>query len=115
MNQTTHLDLDLLQGYIDNLGKSVVEQMLELYITQSAIYLEDIASNTGSEKQKLWQECCHKMKGAAGSVGLLLVHKKLVDIEKSSMPEEDKKIQLLELSRLNGEANTEFNEWLSKA
>ena len=65
-----HLDLDLLQGYIDNLGKAVVEQMLQLYISQSAIYIDDIRSNVSDDKQKLWQESCHKMKGAAGSVGL---------------------------------------------
>jgi HPt (histidine-containing phosphotransfer) domain-containing protein len=115
VNQTTHLDLDLLQGYIDNLGKSIVQQMLELYIGQSAIYLKDIAETVTTDKQKFWQESCHKMKGAAGSVGLLLVHKKLALIEKSEDLEEIKKTHLEELNELNTNAYNEFSEWLAKA
>jgi HPt (histidine-containing phosphotransfer) domain-containing protein len=115
VNNTTHLDLDLLQGYIDNLGKAVVEQMLQLYINQSAIYLDDIRGNVSDDKQKLWQESCHKMKGAAGSVGLLLVHKKLVAIEKSEESESAKQAHLVELDEINTQANKEFSEWLSKA
>lgn len=115
MNQTTHLDLDLLQGYIDNLGTSIVEQMLELYINQSAIYLAEIAGTVASDKQNLWQESCHKMKGAAGSVGLLLVHKKLAVIEKSNEVESSKLLHLTELNELNTTAYNEFSEWLSKA
>jgi len=115
VKNTTHLDLDLLQGYIDNLGKSVVEQMLQLYISQSAIYIEDIGSHFTEEQQNLWQESCHKMKGAAGSVGLLLVHKKLVSIEKSIEPEDLKQLHLSELKELNIQGYNEFQEWLSKA
>lgn len=113
MKNTTHLDLDLLVGYIDNLGKSVVEQMLQLYISQSAIYIEDIASHFSEDQQNLWQESCHKMKGAAGSVGLLLVHKKLVAIEKSVESEDAKESHLLELKDLNTKAYEEFQEWLN--
>jgi HPt (histidine-containing phosphotransfer) domain-containing protein len=109
-----HLDLDLLVGYIDNLGKSVVEQMLQLYISQSAIYIEDIGSHLTDDQQNLWQESCHKMKGAAGSVGLLLVHKKLVAIEKIVEPEGIKQLHLSELKSLNTKAYKEFQEWLSK-
>jgi len=109
------LDIDLLQGYIDNLGKTVVEQMLQLYINQSAIYIDDIASNISTDNQKLWQESCHKMKGAAGSVGLLLVHKKLVSIEKSEESENAKLSHIEELRELNVKANEDFSNWLSKA
>lgn len=115
MKNYTQLDLDLLQGYIDNLGKAVVEQMLQLYVSQSAIYIEEITSFIDADNQKMWQESCHKMKGAAGSVGLIFVHKKLASIEKS---EEDKSIKLAhldELKALNLKANEEFANWLSKA
>lgn len=115
MNQTTHLDLGLLQGYIDNLGKPIVQQMLELYIGQSAIYLDEIAKTVVADKQNLWQESCHKMKGAAGSVGLLLVHKKLAMIEKSEEIETSKLSYLAELNDLNTTAYNEFSDWLSKA
>jgi len=115
VNNTKHLDLDLLQGYIDNLGKAVVEQMLQLYVSQSAIYLDDIRGNVTQDKQKLWQESCHKMKGAAASVGLLLVHKKLVAIEKIEVTESEKLAHLTELDETNTRANNEFTQWLSKA
>ena len=115
MNQTTHLDLNLLQGYIDNLGQSIVQQMLDLYIGQSAIYLGEITETVAADKQKLWQESCHKMKGAAGSVGLLLVHKKLAAIEKSDEAEATKLAYLAELNELNTTAYNEFSAWLSKA
>jgi len=115
VNQTTHLDLELLQGYIDNLGKSIVQQMLDLYIGQSAIYLDEIAETVAIDKQELWQESCHKMKGAAGSVGLLIVHKKLVMIEKMEESETIKLIHLSELKALNTAAYNDFSDWLSKA
>jgi len=115
VSQTVHLDLNLLQGYIDNLGKAVVQQMLTLYQEQSTLYINDIAENVSSDNQKLWQECCHKMKGAAGSVGLLLVHKKLVAIEKSEELEAAKVVHLTALRELNTQACKEFSEWLSKA
>ena len=40
--QSSHyLDLDLLEGYLDSLGKTIVEQMFALYCQQVEIYLND--------------------------------------------------------------------------
>ena len=36
------LDLELLQGYLDSLGKTIVEQMFALYCQQVEIYLNDV-------------------------------------------------------------------------
>lgn len=114
MSENTHLDTVLLGGYLDNLGESIVQQMLDLYLGQSVIYINDIASATSVEQQQEWQEYCHKMKGAAGSVGLLLVHKKLVEIEKSEVNEESKKTMVDDLKELNQDATNIFITWLSK-
>ena len=78
------LDISLLQGYLDSLGASIVEKMRDLYIQQSTLYLKEITLAVEAESQVNWQEACHKMKGAAGSVGLLLVHQQLVLLEKST-------------------------------
>ena len=114
MSENTHLDTVLLSGYLDNLGESIVQQMLDLYLGQSIIYINDIESATSADKQKEWQEFCHKMKGAAGSVGLLQVHKKLVEIEKVEVNEESKKIMVSDLKELNQNATNIFSTWLSK-
>jgi len=114
MNENAHLDITLLEGYLDSLGQSVVQQMLDLYLGQSIIYIDDINRHIGIEQQRDWQESCHKMKGAAGSVGLLQVHKMLVDIEKSEVDDDSKKALVEDLKLLNKNATNVFIKWLSK-
>ncbi|MFT5758102.1 MAG: HPt (histidine-containing phosphotransfer) domain-containing protein [Alteromonadaceae bacterium] len=112
MGEVNQLDLSLLQGYLDNLGKDIVQQMLELYTQQSKLYLIDIESNILAEEQSLWQGACHKMKGAAGSVGLLAVHKTLVDIEQSTASADEKSAFIKALITLNNRAINAFKHWL---
>ena len=114
MNNINQLDMDLLAGYVDNLGKDIVQQMLDLYIQQSVVYLRDIKEAITECSQTLWQDHCHKMKGATGSVGLLSVHGKLVAIEKSTDPWDVKADYTEELTELNNSAIHNFTEWLSK-
>jgi HPt (histidine-containing phosphotransfer) domain-containing protein len=112
VSEINQLDLSLLQGYLDNLGNNVVQQMLDLYIQQSKIYLIDIENNVSAEKQVAWQDSCHKMKGAAGSVGLLIVYNTLVEIEKSTILADEKMVYVKELVALNNNAISAFREWL---
>ncbi|WP_448567050.1 Hpt domain-containing protein [Thalassotalea ganghwensis] len=112
MSENNQLDISLLQGYLDNLGKDVVQQMLDLYKQQSVVYLQDIDSALQEESQVNWQESCHKMKGATGSVGLIAVHRHLVEIEKSTAPWSEKTLALKELKALNEQAKNEFTQWL---
>jgi HPt (histidine-containing phosphotransfer) domain-containing protein len=111
MNQ---LDTDLLAGYVENLGKDIVQQMLDLYIQQSVVYLKDIKEAISECSQPLWQDHCHKMKGATGSVGLTSVHAKLVTIEKSVDGWDVKEGFANELAELNNEAIANFTTWLSE-
>ncbi len=112
MGEVNQLDLSLLQGYLDNIGKDIVQQMLELYVQQSKIYLVDIENNILVEKQNTWQGACHKMKGAAGSVGLLTVHKTLVELETSTAPADVKATCVKALVTLNNDAISVFKNWL---
>lgn len=112
MSEPVIIDKDLIQGYLDNLGGTVVNQMLELYKKQSSVYLSDIESAITEQSQQQWQARCHKMKGAAGSVGLLSVHQFLVDIEKSTAPWPQKSELIARLVSANSNAIAEFERWL---
>ena len=107
------LDEELLSGYLESLGENIVKQMIELYTQQSEIYLSDINEAVKGQSQELWQEHCHKMKGAAGSVGLTKLHGHLVNVEKSEEASEKKLIMLAELYQQNNLAISAFNQWLN--
>lgn len=114
MSDFKELDLNLLNDYMDSLGKDIVEQMLNLYIQQSIEYIDNIGKAVAADSQSLWQESCHKMKGAAASAGLLSVHAKLVTIEKSSEDTAVKSAYINELEALNEQALVVFKSWLNR-
>lgn len=117
MNKNTtliQLDQDLLDDYVQSLGLEVINKMLVLYRQQVAIYLVEIEKALQSNNEKLWQEHCHKMKGAAGSVGLKSLHAKLALMEKTSADITEKAQQLAELKDHNQQALVHFTVWLKK-
>ncbi|AAZ26570.1 histidine-containing phosphotransfer (HPt) domain protein [Colwellia psychrerythraea 34H] len=106
------LDLELLQGYLDSLGKVIVEQMFALYCQQVEIYLNDIENAQLNDSLSGWQNHCHKMKGAAASVGMYQLHGQLKLIEKAEVSKEKKSVLLKELRLLNDQAVFAFKNWL---
>ena len=112
MDKTEHLNLVLIKGYLETLDISILEQMLDLYSQQSKQYLTAIEEAIVKEDQYTWQQECHKMKGSAASAGLLLVHKKLLEIEDSTQDWLIKATDLQALSLLNQEAINVFRQWL---
>ncbi len=111
-NELSSLDNELLNGYVQSLGQDIVKKMLTLYSQQSLIYLADIEAALLCDSAELWQEHCHKMKGAAGSVGLKSLHARLVVMEKSMDGTTKKAQQLAELNSHNNQAIADFNAWL---
>ena len=107
------LDKVLLTSYVNDLSKDIVKQMIDLYIQQSKIYLEDIESSVVEQSHSLWQEHCHKMKGAAGSVGLKQLHAYLVKVEKSQDSSGEKSAVVIKIKQLNDLGITAFNQWLN--
>ncbi len=107
-----YLDLELLEGYLDSLGKTIVEQMLALYCQQVEIYLNDIESAQLNDSLSGWQEHCHKMKGATASVGMFQLHGKLKLLEKTDAAKEKKSLLLKELRLSNEQAILAFKSWL---
>ena len=111
-NDLIQLDSGLLDGYVQSLGVDVVKQMFDLYRQQVTIYLKDIENSQLCGNTQLWQEHCHKMKGAAGSVGLKALHSRLKLMEKTTASASDKVHQLAELKIHNNQAIADFNYWL---
>lgn len=114
MATTQHIDLSLINGYLEVLDLAVIEQMLALYIQQSELYLIAIDNAVVTEDQKVWQEQCHKMKGASASAGLSQVHQQLIMIEKSAEDWPAKAQYLQSLLLLNQQAITAFQQWLAQ-
>lgn len=113
MEHENQIDVELLTGYLDNLGRGVVKQMLDLYTQQSEVYLSEIHLALTNQDDETWQDKCHKMKGAAGSVGLTLVHSLLVKIEKADSTWSQRQADVEKLQQLNKDALDSFNVWLS--
>ncbi|MDO6486791.1 Hpt domain-containing protein [Colwellia sp. 6_MG-2023] len=111
--ESIQLDKELLSDYVQRLGHGVVKQMFDLYIQQVALYINDIESSLLCDNSQLWQEHCHKMKGAAGSVGLKSLHIRLKEMEKTTMGTSGKAQQLAELKIHNKQAIAAFDDWLS--
>jgi len=111
-NESIQLDKELLEGYVQSLGVDVVKQMFTLYSQQVTIYLDDIESSLVNDSAQLWQEHCHKMKGAAGSVGLKALHARLKLMERTTADASDKVRQLADLKTHNKQAITDFSDWL---
>jgi len=114
MTAIEQLDFALLDGYLVSLSTDIINKMLELYIQQSAIYLNEIQTLCGDNSQKLWQEQCHKMKSAAGSVGLKALHKTLSEMEKSTVSTADKRLLVEQLNKSNQESISIFQKWLNE-
>lgn|GEM_PF-579541 len=108
------LDVVLLQSYIDSLGKNIVQQMFTLYEQQVAIYLADIEKAQLADSSILWQEHCHKMKGASASVGLTRLHALLVVLEKTTAQQAEKMTMLAELKHENTQAIAASKQWLAE-
>ncbi|SEK98932.1 Hpt domain-containing protein [Colwellia chukchiensis] len=112
MTTTQHLNLTLLNSYLETLDVSVLQQMLSLYQQQSSIYLAAISTAQEQCHQPAWQEQCHKMKGAAASAGLSQVQQQLISMERSSADWPTKLTQLQQLKQLNLDAIQAFKQWL---
>ncbi|GAA6170564.1 hypothetical protein NBRC116592_02340 [Colwellia sp. KU-HH00111] len=108
------LDTELLDSYIQSLGSVVVKQMFDLYCQQVVGYIEDIEHSLVHQNAKLWQENCHKMKGAAGSIGLKALHGRLKVMEKSTKDHADKAEQLTALKTHNSAAIADFEHWFTR-
>ncbi|PIJ51057.1 aerobic respiration two-component sensor histidine kinase ArcB [Erwinia sp. OLTSP20] len=80
------LDLAVLQQYIELVGPSLVYQSLDIFEKMMPGYLEVLDSNLMARDQKGIAEEGHKIKGAAGSVGLAHLQQLAKQIQTPELP-----------------------------
>ena len=114
MSDFKEIDQELLNGYLESLGREMLAKMLDLYVRQSIGYLENIQQSIGEQSQALWEDACHKMKGAAGSVGLVNIHAQLATLEKSTQGWDIKQQSLEQLKTDNQRSIDKFHLWLAR-
>ncbi|MGJ8693802.1 MAG: Hpt domain-containing protein [Thalassotalea sp.] len=113
MSNNDVIDLALLTDYQDSLGKDVIEQMFDLYVEQSEIYINDIVTASTSNDDNFWHEKCHKLKGAASSSGLMELRKFIVEIENSKAASAEKLAIVETINELNIKGIMAFKVWLN--
>ncbi len=80
------LDTDMLQQYIDLVGPQLIYQSVEMFEKMMPGYLAVLESNMTARDEKGITEEGHKIKGAAGSVGLRHLQQVAQQIQTSSLP-----------------------------
>lgn len=80
------LDVAMLQQYLDLVGPSLIHQSLEMFEQMMPSYLAVLESNMTARDQKGIAEEGHKIKGAAGSVGLRHLQQVAQQIQTTTLP-----------------------------
>ncbi len=111
---TELLDVVLLNDYLSRLGIDIIVNMYALYIRQSAIYLKDIEKALELKDSVLWQEHCHKMKGAASSVGLKSLYFLLSSIEETNETMEERELMYKNLVIKNNNDSLLLQKWIKQ-
>ncbi len=82
----TLLDVPMLEQYIELVGPSLITQSLTMFEQMMPGYLEVLDSNLMARDQKGIAEEGHKIKGAAGSVGLQHLQQVAKQIQSPELP-----------------------------
>lgn len=80
------LDTEMLQQYLDLVGPQLIEQSLAVFEKMMPGYLSVLESNMTARDQKGITEEGHKIKGAAGSVGLRHLQQLAQQIQTPTLP-----------------------------
>jgi len=108
------LDVELLNDYLERLGIDIIKKMYVLYHQQATIYLDDIQRALSIKDNGLWQEHCHKMKGAASSVGLKSLYSMLAIMEKTNESMDKREEMLEKLKIKNKKDSLTFQAWVEQ-
>lgn len=80
------LDITMLEQYIELVGPKLIHQSMEMFEQMMPGYLEVLESNMMARDQKGIAEEGHKIKGAAGSVGLVHLQQVAKQIQSPELP-----------------------------
>lgn len=109
------LDLDLLQMLVDTIGEEMVRTSVKVFKDNIPEYMEILQLNlSANEKDEVCSQA-HKIKGAAGSVGLARVQKIANRIQQGDHPTwwENVHDWVEELQMALQQDMLELNEWLN--
>jgi two-component system aerobic respiration control sensor histidine kinase ArcB len=109
------LDLDLLQMLVDTIGEEMVRTSVKVFKDNIPEYMEILQLNlSANEKDEVCSQA-HKIKGAAGSVGLARVQKIANQIQQGDHPTwwENVHDWVEELQMSLQQDVLELNEWLN--
>lgn len=110
------LDLDLLQMLVDTIGHEMVRTSVKVFQESMPVYLDDLQiSLSANEKDEVCSHA-HKIKGAAGSVGLDRVQKIANRIQQGDHPTwwENVHDWVEELLLADEQDVAKLNDWLSQ-
>lgn len=110
------LDLDLLQMLVDTIGHEMVSTSVKVFEENMPVYLEILQlSLSADEKDEVCSQA-HKIKGAAGSVGLARVQKIANQIQQGDHPAwwENVHDWVEELTFAAEQDMQKLGEWLTK-
>jgi two-component system aerobic respiration control sensor histidine kinase ArcB len=80
------LDITMLEQYLDLVGPSLINQSLALFEKMMPGYLDALSAAMAARDEHLITEEGHKIKGAAGSIGLLRLQQLAQKIQSSDLP-----------------------------
>lgn len=110
------LDITVLEQYIDLVGTGLIRQSLTMFEQMMPGYLAVLDSNMMARDQKGIAEEGHKIKGAAGSIGLLHLQQLAKQIQSPELPAWWDNVQEW-VDELNQEWRNDVNvlkEWVEK-
>ncbi|MBA5820217.1 aerobic respiration two-component sensor histidine kinase ArcB [Morganella morganii] len=87
------LDLEMLNQYIELVGPKLIEDSLDVFEKMMPGYLAILNSNMVAKDRKGIAEEGHKIKGAAGSVGLIHLRQVAQQIQSPELPAWDDNVQ----------------------
>ncbi len=90
---TQSLDLEMLNQYIELVGPKLIEDSLDVFEKMMPGYLAILNSNMVAKDRKGIAEEGHKIKGAAGSVGLIRLRQVAQQIQSPELPAWDDNVQ----------------------
>ncbi|MCC4264859.1 aerobic respiration two-component sensor histidine kinase ArcB [Oceanimonas baumannii] len=108
------LDTVFLQDYVDTVGAKALLSSVDMLGTMAGDYLSRLKGFTAERRQQDIVEEAHKIKGAAGSVGLKRVQLLAQQIQSPDLPDwwEQLDLRVNELERLLEPDLAELRHWL---
>lgn len=97
--QAAHLDLETISDFVASMGVTAFQRSTELYGRLGPKYCEELREALNADDREEYGSVAHKMKGAAGSVGLLKVqlHAKKMELESSTAQQMELEVWIEEL------------------